>query len=167
MITIRDRSKALSLSARASTADLQTGMIVVMVQGAASGDQPKVRRATAAEIQDVKVQKFIVEYDAPDSLEVDYVIDPATQLLTAQPRPIAVNAQVNIFMGILVIAYTEDVLPAGFKAANIRESVQMSYDATTSFPAAYSAGGTANGTDTPKGHAYRVDGPEVTFIVRL
>ena len=167
MITIRNEDKALSLSARASTADLVSGMIVVAVQGAASGDQPKVRKATAAEIKDVKVQKFIVEYDAPDSTEVDFNINTVTQGLTPIAKTIPLNAQVNIWMGTVVIAYHESLLPAGFKAADAREASPVVFDSDTNLPAAYSAGGSTDATDTVEGFVYRVDGPEVTLVVKL
>lgn len=166
MITIRNEDKALSLSARASTADLVSGMVVVAVQGAASGDQPKVRKATAAELADVKVQKFIVEYDAPDSNEVDFDINVVTQGLTPIAKTIPQNAQVNIWMGTLVIAYHETLLPAGFKAANAREAAQVAFDGDTNLPAAYNAAG-SDGTQIVSGLVYRVDGPEVTLVVKL
>lgn len=166
MITIRNEDKALSLSARASTNDLQSGMVVVAVPGTASGDQPKVRKATAAEIADTKVQKFIVEYDAPDSQEVDFDINVQTQGLTALTKLIPQDAQVNIWMGTVVIAYHDSVLPVGFKSTDAREADKVSFDGDTALPAAYNNAG-ADGTQIVVGLVYRVDGPEVTLVVKL
>jgi hypothetical protein len=172
MITIRNEDKALSLSVRAATDDLTTGMLVVMVQSAAAGDQPLVRKATGAEMINPAIRKFIVEYDAPDSNEVDFDIDVVTQDLVAIAKPIPVGAQVNVWTGDLVIAYHESAIPASLRAT--REATAFGFDATTNLPSVTAdaesttfpdAGGTP--TVIPIGIKYRIDGPEHTFLVRL
>lgn len=166
MITIRNEDKALSLSARTGEANLVPGMVVKLAQGVASGDQPKVIKCVAADLTDVTVQKFIVDYTEKDSNDVDFTLDPVTQLLTPIAKTIPLNAQVNIWYGTVVIAYHESLLPAGFKAANVRESAKVAFDADTAFPGPYASGAT-DGLQSAKGFCYRVDGPEVTFSITL
>lgn len=167
MITVRNQSVALSVSARTGAATtLKAGMVVKFAQGAASGDQPTVVPVVAADLSDPKVVKGIVDYITPDSQDVDFDVTTATLALSPIAVVIPAGAQVNVWLGKLVIAYHESLLPAGFKAANARESDKVSFDADTGLPAAYNAAG-ADGTQTPVGMVYRVDGPEVTFIITL
>lgn len=172
MITIRNEDKALSLSARASTADLVTGMLVVMVQAAASGDQPLVRKATEAEMENPAIRKFIVEYDYPDSQDVDFEINTVTQALTPIAKLIPEGAQVNVWTGDLVIAYHESAIPTTLEAT--REGTAFGFDQATNLPAVVAdsdlttfpdTGGAA--TVVPIGIKYRIDGPEHTFLMRL
>lgn len=166
MITVRNQDQALSLTARAGAAGLKPGMLVKLAQGAASGDQPTVVAVSAADIADVTVKKFIVDYIPSDSQHVDFDIAPATQVLTALDTSIPNGAQVNIWSGTVVIAYHDSLLPTGFKAADVRESAKLAFDADTDLPAAYNAAGT-DGTEVCVGYVYRVDAPEVTFVVTL
>lgn len=159
MITIRNRDVAIGLSARASTADLTPGMIVVMVGGDASGDQPKVRKATAGELADSLVQKFIVDWAPDDSTDVDFTVDPATGDLTAESQVIPADTQVTVFMGTLVIAYHEDVLPATLVAT--REPVRVGFDSATNLPSI------AADAELDCGFKYRIDGPEHTFVINI
>lgn len=172
MIVIRNQDQALSLSARAETADLQSGMLVVMVEAANAGDQPLVRKATQGEMTNPAVRKFIVDYDAEDSQEVDFTIDPVTQALTPITKVIPIDAQVTAWTGDLVIAYHEAVLPASVEA--IREGTAAGFDSATNFPCVVAdadsptfpdTGGTA--TVVHPALKYRIDGPEHTFLVRL
>lgn len=167
MITVRNADTVQSVSARASTADLQPGMIVAFVQGTASGEQPKVRKATAAEIIDATVMKGVVDF-IPDNNEfVDFDVNTVTGGLTAKSDVIPVDSQVNVWMGpCLVIAYSDDVLPSGLKSATVREASKVGFDGDTAFPGVYASGAT-DGLQSAKGMVYRVDGPEVTLIVSL
>ena len=166
MITVRNADMALSLSARASTADLQPGMIVVFVVSAASGDQPKVRKATNLEIADVTIPKGIVDFIVDDSEAVDFTINTVTQALTEVSNVIPINSQVNVWMGKLVIAYTAANLSATLAPATVREATKVAFDADTAFPREYLAGQT-DGGQIPMGIVYRVDGPEVTLLITV
>jgi hypothetical protein len=165
MITIRNEDKALSLSARAGVV-LTPGQVVKLAPGTASGDQPTVVLATIADLSDVTVQKFIVDYVQPDSLDVDFDINPSTQALTPIAKTIPSGAQCNIWYGTVVVAYHETLLPAGFKAANAREADKAAFDGDTGLPGKY-ASGAVDGLQAAKGFVYRVDGPEVTFSFTL
>jgi hypothetical protein len=163
MITIRNAKTAQSVSARASTADLKPGMIVAFVAGAANGDQPKVRKATIAEIADATVLKGIVDYIPADSDAVDFTIVPATQVLTPVDDTIPLDAQVNVWFNKPIVAYHESKLPAGLKPTTQREGTKVAFDGDTALPAAYNAGG-ADGTQVIMGMVYRNDGPEMTIV---
>lgn len=159
MITIKKQDNAVKLSARASTTDLVSGMAVVMVQGAAAGDQPVVRRATALELADATVRKFIVSWDEPDSNDVDFTIDPATSGLTAIAKTIPQDAQVVCYTGNIEIAYHEAVLPSSVET--LREGNAMGFDAATSLPSV------AADAELVCGLKYRIDGPEHVFLIQL
>lgn len=166
MITIRNADLAQSVSARASTADLTPGMVVAFVQGDASGDQPKVRKATTAELTDATVQKGIVDFIQPDSQDVDFNYNVVSQALTPIAKTIPQGAQVNVWFGTLVIAYHDSLLPAGLKSTTIRETAKVAFDSTTALPAVYNGAG-ANGTNGYVGMVYRVDPVEVTLVVKF
>lgn len=165
MITVRNEDTANSVSARAGAASLKAGMLVVLAQGAASGDQPTCVKATAADIADQTVRKFIVDYEQKDSLDVDFDIDVTDSSLTVEAKTIPNGAQVNLWYGDIVIAYHESLLPTGAKAADLREGTQkIGWDADTGLPAKYNSAGT-KGEKVALGVVYRIDGPEVTMLV--
>lgn len=168
LFTIRNRDHALALAARASTADLKTGMVVVFVQGGASGDQPQVRKATGAELADATVQKGIVWYRAKeDDADIDFTWDPATNSMTVKAAAlIPLNAQVTVLTGKVIVAYHKSLLPAGLLPGTVRETAKIAFDSATNFPGVYNAGG-ANGLQIAVGSVFRIDGPEVTMVVVL
>jgi hypothetical protein len=172
MITIRNADTTLSLSARTATADLIAGMIVAFVQSTASGDQPKVRKATIAEISDPTVVKGIVDFIVDDSLAVDFDISLIDQSLSPTVNihnanmVIPLNAQVNVWLGKVVIAYHSSNLPAALKSGTVREGMKLSFAGGTNLPALYASGG-VDGSQTPVGMVYRVDGPEVTMLITI
>jgi hypothetical protein len=166
MITIANSTLALPFSARVSTTDVKPGMIVTFIQGTASGEQPQVRKATLAEIQDATVPKGIVEYFKPDSTDVDFDVDPATQALTLEDTTIPQNAQVTVWMGKPVVTYYGAVLAADLAPATVREATKVGFDADTNFPAAY-LGSATDGREICTGFIYRVDGPAITIAFSL
>lgn len=168
MITVRNQSVALSVSARTAAATaFVPGMIVKFAQGPASGEQPTVVAPLAADMSDAKVLKGIVDFVTADSQDVDFTLNPATQALVLLSEVIPAGSQVNVWLGKLVIAYNEANLPAGFKAANVREgTTQITFSNTTQLPAPFNGAGT-DGTQIVVGAVYRVDGPEVTMIITL
>jgi hypothetical protein len=161
MITVRDRSAAISFSARTGEAGLVAGMLVKFVAGSASGEQPKVVKATGADMADATVKKGIVDYIQPDSLDVDFDINVVTQALTAQAKTIPLNAQVNVWMGTIVLGYHESLLPATLKPAVVREPAVVGFDGATNLPAL------AVDAEIDNGFVYRIDGPEVTMVFSL
>lgn len=167
MLTVRDYRLAQSLTARAKTgASLKPGMVVVMEQGASSQDPPVVSKATVEDIGDATVQKFIVDYLQPDSLDVDFTWDPSTYGLTPENVVIPDEAQVNIWSGKIVVGYHDSALPTALQSANAVVADKVGFSTATGFPAKYDAAGAA-GEDTYFGYVYRVDGPEVTMVLDL
>lgn len=166
MITLRNTDLATSVSARAADATLVPGMVVKLVQGAASGDQPKVSKASAADLADATIQKGIVDFIQPDSQAVDFTYDVNSQGLTPIAQTIPAGAQVNVWIGKMVIAYHDSLLPAGLLSTAVREASKVAFDSTTSMPGVYNAAG-ANGLNVFVGTVYRVDPKEVTMIVTL
>jgi hypothetical protein len=166
MITVRNADNAHSIAARAGAAGLRPGMVVKFAQGAASGDQPTVVKAVAADMSDATVLKGIVDFVQHDSQFVDFTVNQVTQVLTAVDDTIANGEQVNVWMGKIVIAYHDADLPTLLKSATVRESAKVAFDADTSFPAEYLTGQT-DGRQVATGMVYRVDGPEVTLLLNV
>jgi len=163
MITARNVMLSLPLSARTATADLKTGMVVKFVQSAASGDQPLVAKATAADLVDPTVLKGVVDFIQPDSQYVEFSLDTTTLTITPLAESIPQGAQVNVWTVKPVIAYHASKLDASLSPATIREGAVVAIDGDTSLPALYSAGAT-DGRQKAVGTVYRVDGPEVTIF---
>lgn len=167
MITVRNPSAALSVSARTAAATaFVPGMIVKFAQGTASGDQPTVVAPLAADMSDAKVLKGIVDFVTADSQDVDFTINPATQALTLLSEVIPAGSQVNVWMGKIVIAYNNANLPAALQGGTVREATTVTFSNATQLPAVYNAAGT-DGSQVVVGMVYRVDGPEVTMIITL
>lgn len=174
MFTVRNSDHALSLSARTATADLKAGMIVAFVQNTSTvaGEQPLVRKATLAEITDPTIQKGLVDFIVEDSLAVDFdislvdqTLSPTTNAHNATPV-IPLGSQVNVWMGKLVVSYHSADLPAALLPTAVREGARVAFNNTTNLPAIYNSGG-ADGSQTPVGIVYRIDGPEVSMLVTL
>ena len=170
MITVRNADLALPVSARTGAADMKPGMLVKFAAGAASGDQPTVVRAVAADIDSWKAGALtlgIVDYNKQDSQDVDFDVNVAAQTLTAQDNTIPQDAQVVVWLGKPVIAYHSSMLEASLAPATVREPQAVAFLASTSKPTAYNGAATNTGEENYVGFVYRVDGPEVTIAFSL
>lgn len=167
MITVRNAETCQSVSARAGQANLKPGMVVKFAAGAASGDQPTVVAVTAADLDAATAGTItlgIVDYVQPDSLDTDFTIDPATQVLTPVAKTIPNGAQVNVWMNKPIIGYHKDDLDASLDPATVREPQKVAFLVANGMPAAFNAAAVDTGAENYMGFVYRVDGPEVTLL---
>ena len=160
MFTIRNKKIALGFSARAGVAGLVPGQVVKMAIGSAAGEQPTAILPLAADYTGT-TQLFLVDWYGDDSQVTDFTVDFVNNNVPLVPTAviIPINEQVTLYRGVLVVAYSADVLPANLKAA--REPSVMGYSSTTHLPL----------LTTPErvnGQVYRQDAPaEYTFTVQF
>lgn len=162
MITIRNQDTALPFSARAGAADLKVGMVVKFAIGSASGEQPTVIQASAADMLDSTIKKGIVDFHVEDSTNVDFDVTLTSSTLVAQAKLIPLNEQVVVWTNKPIVAYHQSALDASITFSSLREAAKIGFSETTNFPGLYS-GGATDGRQVYAGWVYRMDGPEATI----
>lgn len=169
MMTVRNPTDAKSLTVRAGE-DLQIGMLVKLAAPAAAGSPPKVLKATDADMADATVFKAVVDFIAPDSQAVDFLVDPATSELTVNAGSDAANkipsgAQCTIWFGKPVLGFHSSAVDASLDFSTITGTEKLAFLAASGKLAKYNSGAANTGAEVYQGFVYQNEGPELTVVL--
>lgn len=171
MITIRNPNEARARTVVAGE-DLEVGMFVKLVQGAAKGDPPKVMKVAEADIADAEVMVGIVDFIPDDDLAVDYNIDTNQNLTvnTGSDNTFKVpSGSLCVFWyGQPIVGFAKSAVDPTYQASfdAAREADVLAIDSDTAKLAAYDASAVDTTRDEVVGVLYQHEGAEITVLLK-
>jgi hypothetical protein len=165
MVTIRNANMCDARTVVA-TAGLKAGMVVKLTQGTAKGEPCQVALCSTADLADVTLVKGIVTYIQDNDLAVNFILNPANEVLTVntgsdEVLSIPTGALCVFWYNSPVLGAHSSALDASINMATIREGAKVAATGVTGLIALYTGAGA---TASYLGTVYQHEGAELTII---
>jgi hypothetical protein len=165
MVTIRNANMCDARTVVA-TAGLKTGMVVKLTQGTAKGEPCQVAIPSVADLADATLVKGIVTYVQDNDLAVEFILNPANEVLTLntgvdEVLNIPTGAVCVFWMNAPVVGLHPAVLDASIVMGTIREGAKVACTAGSGLIGLYTGAGNFA---SYLGTVYQHEGAELTII---
>jgi hypothetical protein len=167
MITFRSPKKHEARSVIANTA-LRVGQFVVLMQGDAEGELPKVRKVVLADLTDPTKMIGLVSYIPENDLTTPYILNPVSRSLTVNEGE---DGAMNIPQGALcvfwyskpIVGFPQVAVDASLVIDTVREPTALAIDTDSAKLAPYDSANAKR--NKVIGYVYMNDGAEITAIL--